>query len=63
MCLVFGFRLDQTLDYVALMSPKLQPQAIVEQGIKDRLMDNGVLGDHGEVIFEDLSSFSSPQWK
>ena len=49
--------MNQTLDYLAFTSSKLQLQVIVEQEIKDRFMDNGVLGDHSEVIFEDLSSF------
>lgn len=61
MHLLFGFRLNQTLDYLAFLSSKLQLQAIVKQGAKDRFMDNGVLGDHSEVIFEDLNSFFSSQ--
>lgn len=61
MCLFFGFRSIQTLDYLAFMISKLQSQAIVKQGTKNKFMDNGVLGYHSEVIFENLSSFFFPQ--
>ena len=55
--------MNQTLDYLAFTSSKLQLQVIVEQEIKDRFMgnlgDHSVLGDHSEVTFEDLSSLFS----